>query len=41
MDFSFTIEQRVMADMLEKFQKTELYPNYMKWDREEKFDQAT
>lgn len=34
LNFSFTKEQEYFRDMLKEFAKTELLPNYMKWDRE-------
>lgn len=37
MDFSLTQEQESLIKVIAKFAKNELLPDYMKWDREEKF----
>ncbi|PWA11840.1 cyclohexanecarboxyl-CoA dehydrogenase [Pueribacillus theae] len=37
MDFSWTEDQIAFRQILRDFSKKELLPNYMKWDREEKF----
>ncbi|MBF7084315.1 acyl-CoA dehydrogenase family protein [Desulfallas sp. Bu1-1] len=37
MDFSLTAEQETLIKVIAKFAKNELLPDYMKWDREEKF----